>query len=274
MLINDYLLNLKKQKTFPNSLIIKTNFCCNFKTITKAYLKTLCCDVALPFCDECQICNRINQDAYLDLIYFDNHINEISKEDIITVQSTFSKPSSENTGIKLYVIQNIEKTNKHVLNSLLKFIEEPPKNTYLLMFTKNQNQIIPTILSRSAIININDHSEEMKCENKEIKELAEYIFDDLSYFNHFTQQYDLENINNFAKSLLKSKSMLEIAKDTNKIKDLEKEELYIFIKILIHYANPNVKMQLLEILPKLQLNLNKRILSFKIIDIMSKQWKQ
>ena len=38
-------------------------------------------------------------------------------------------------------------------NSLLKFLEEPPANTYAILTTLNKFYILPTIISRCEVIN-------------------------------------------------------------------------------------------------------------------------
>ncbi|MGL4950768.1 MAG: hypothetical protein ACRC4M_02950 [Mycoplasma sp.] len=274
MLLNTFLSKTKQQNSFPHSLIIKANFCCDYKDVTKSYLKTLVCSNATTYCDECNLCSRVNADSYLDLIYFDNQVQEMTKEDVINIQSVFSKPSSEDVGIKLYVIKNIEKTSKHVLNSLLKFIEDSPSNTFLLMFTKNQNQVLSTILSRSSVITIDDHINKFDNGDTELNKILEYIFDDYSYYTHFINQYNLDDIYKMAMEMNKNFSSKSEILFLNKLKDFDKEELYIFLKILIHISQPQTKIQLLKLLPKIKLNLNKRILAFKIIDITSSSWKQ
>ena len=52
-----------------------------------------------------------------------------------------------------------EKMNIAAANKLLKLIEEPPKNTLILLITENEEQIIKTILSRCQVLNFKALSE-------------------------------------------------------------------------------------------------------------------
>ena len=91
---------------------------------------------------------------YSDLIFIDGSKNFIKKEQIINATNKLQQTALDSSGIKILVIKNIENSNHYSLNSLLKFIEEPTKNTYILMTTNNIVSILPTIKSRAQIINI------------------------------------------------------------------------------------------------------------------------
>ncbi|MGL4948534.1 MAG: hypothetical protein ACRC42_04090 [Mycoplasma sp.] len=268
MLFKDFLINCKKNQNFPQCLIVKTNHCCDYKKITNDYLKFLTCTNNTDFCNECDNCKRINASAYLDLIYLDNEKDEILKEDAMNIQNVFSKRATENCGIKVYAIKHIEKTSKFVLNSLLKFIEDAPEKTYTLLFTKNPNQILPTISSRGTLISIQDVFHDFKHTDTELNDICVRIFDDFSYYQYFIEQYSLENIYNLAKEIVNKPKMINEPIIINKIKDLQKEELNIFFNVLIEISPVDKKVQLLKLIPKIKLNLNKKILAFKILDIM------
>lgn len=62
---------------------------------------------------------------------------------------------------KILFISNIENGTQHSLNSLLKFLENPPYNTIIIMSCNFISQVIKTIKSRAFIIEIN-HKKMMK----------------------------------------------------------------------------------------------------------------
>ena len=62
-------------------------------------------------------------------------------------------------GYKVMLIWMAEKLNTAAANKLLKLIEEPPKDTILILVTENQEQIIGTILSRCQVVKLNPLSE-------------------------------------------------------------------------------------------------------------------
>ena len=53
---------------------------------------------------------------------------------------------------KVLIIWMAEKMNNATANKLLKLIEEPPKNTVLLLIAENEDQLLKTILSRCQIL--------------------------------------------------------------------------------------------------------------------------
>ncbi len=55
---------------------------------------------------------------------------------------------------KFIFIENLERLNNAAWNSLLKILEEPPKNTFIFATTSNKNKLLTTILSRWTIINM------------------------------------------------------------------------------------------------------------------------
>lgn len=117
---------------------------------TATYLaKSLLCDHPNPLaCDECLSCKRINHHTYTDFILLDGREGQIKKGDVQEIVGDFSKTPLEAKGIMIYIINLVENMNVQAINSLLKFLEEPPANTYAFLTTENETKVLPTILSR------------------------------------------------------------------------------------------------------------------------------
>ncbi|WP_412031807.1 hypothetical protein [Metamycoplasma buccale] len=80
----------------------------------------------------------------------------ISKELIISAIKKLTESSLENkNNKKILLIKNIENGTQFTLNALLKFLENPPKDTIVIMTTNNKNNVLKTIKSRAFLININ-----------------------------------------------------------------------------------------------------------------------
>ena len=123
---------------------------------------------------------------YSDLITLDGSNGLIKKEHVINAINQMQQTTLDSLGIKILVIRNIENSNKQSLNSLLKFIEEPTPNTYILMTTNNIGKVLPTIKSRSQIlsikpINIDDFSKSLleNDVNEKDSRLLANIFDSI-----------------------------------------------------------------------------------------------
>ncbi|GIW61832.1 MAG: hypothetical protein KatS3mg089_0684 [Patescibacteria group bacterium] len=77
-------------------------------------------------------------------------------EDIKAIQqAVFLKPIKSKN--KVIVIQQAELLTIPAQNALLKLLEEPPDNTYIILTTTNSNILLPTIHSRCQIVKIKAH---------------------------------------------------------------------------------------------------------------------
>ena len=71
----------------------------------------------------------------------------------MALQEEFSK-TSQIEGPRIYIINHADKMSTQAANSLLKFIEEPTsEETYGILITEQKDSILPTIISRSIILN-------------------------------------------------------------------------------------------------------------------------
>ena len=95
-----------------------------------------------------------NIDAYPDMEILDGSESLIKKDDVTNATIKLQEKALDVKGVKILLIKNIENTNINSVNSLLKSIEEPTKNTFIIMTTNNISEVIPTIKSRAQVINI------------------------------------------------------------------------------------------------------------------------
>ncbi|WP_373440536.1 DNA polymerase III [Metamycoplasma equirhinis] len=107
--------------------------------------------------------NLVNDENFLsfDQITFGNNYyivnsnNEsIAKEEILSAITWATKSAINSKKQKILIIKNIENGSMKSLNSLLKFLENPPFNTIILMTTNQKNNVLKTIKSRSFLIDI------------------------------------------------------------------------------------------------------------------------
>lgn len=111
--------------------------------------KTLICDHPNPLaCEECRSCGRIDHGSYLDFHILGAAEGGIKKEEVENVVEDFSKTPAESKGIMIYVIHLVETMSVEAINSLLKFLEEPPAHTFAILTTQNEAKVLPTIISR------------------------------------------------------------------------------------------------------------------------------
>lgn len=123
-----------------------------------AFAKAILCEeLESDFCDKCSSCKRIESGNYPDLhIYGRDSVIKI--DDVREIIYKASSTSFEGSK-RIFILDNVEGLRKEAANALLKTIEEPEVGTYFILLSNTLN-IIPTILSRSILVNIAKKSRE------------------------------------------------------------------------------------------------------------------
>ncbi len=158
------------------------------------------------FCDECKSCKSFNGNSNPDYL-------EISPDDKDKIGiGSLRGDSDKNRGIisvlnetslisnaKVIKINSAEKLNEEAQNFLLKILEEPPKNSHIIMLSSRPFKLKKTILSR--LIRINIQQTGLKNEFNGIK--IDPIFSEILY-----REYDLDAMSekefNFLSDLFKN----------------------------------------------------------------------
>ena len=99
--------------------------------------------------------NRILESENKQLTIYADEIDELNKK--------FSLKSFEG-GSKILIVWQADKMNISAANKFLKFLEEPPKDTLIILTAENTDYILPTIFSRTQLVEI------PRIEDEELKE--------------------------------------------------------------------------------------------------------
>ena len=100
-------------------------------------------------CEECEQCTPIRPSTHLDVTYINGYKASIKVNDIEQLMMEFSKTAAEQSGRKVYIIDNINNSSQKVLNMILKFMEEPgSRSTYGIFLSDNIDGLLPTVVSR------------------------------------------------------------------------------------------------------------------------------
>jgi len=109
-------------------------------------------------CGNCQNCNwTLHEHPDLKKIGpEDSEIinNSINIDLVRETKKFFELTSHVSNGKKIFVIYDAYKLTIQAANALLKFIEEPPENSLVILTTNQLSLIIPTIISRCRLVNI------------------------------------------------------------------------------------------------------------------------
>ncbi|MFT6330086.1 MAG: DNA polymerase-3 subunit delta' [Bermanella sp.] len=98
-------------------------------------------------CGTCKSCLLIDAGSHPDLHVITTDKSQIG---IDAIRQTIAKvtQTSQLSGNKVVIISQIELMSESASNALLKTLEEPTPNTYLLMTTNESQRLLATILSR------------------------------------------------------------------------------------------------------------------------------
>lgn len=103
------------------------------------------------------LCKEISKMLKTDLVLFGNKVDDLRE----CIQLAYEQKSPI-----LYTISGGDTMSIAAKNSILKLIEEPPNNAYIIMQIENEQSTLPTILSRAYLC---------KMDNYTMQELKDYI---------------------------------------------------------------------------------------------------
>ncbi|WP_268912798.1 DNA polymerase III subunit delta' [Lentilactobacillus sp. SPB1-3] len=102
-------------------------------------------------CGECHECQRILNFDNPDVVIENTDDRSIKVDQIRRIKDEFSKSAVEGNR-KVFIISGADRLTSGAANSLLKFIEEPIGDIVTILITENKNLVLPTILSRTQVI--------------------------------------------------------------------------------------------------------------------------
>ena len=107
-------------------------------------------------CEKCRNCKLIEQEEFPDVTMIKPQNQVIKTERIRELVGQFSQSGIENQR-QVFIIEQAEKMHVNAANSLLKVIEEPQSEIYIFFLTDDEEQMLPTIRSRTQIFQFKKH---------------------------------------------------------------------------------------------------------------------
>ena len=101
-------------------------------------------------CEKCRNCKLIEQEEFPDVTIIKPLNQVIKTERIRELVGQFSQSGIENQR-QVFIIEQAKKMHVNAANSLLKVIEEPQSEIYIFFLTDDEEQMLPTIRSRTQI---------------------------------------------------------------------------------------------------------------------------
>lgn len=221
------------------------------------FAQMLLCTSDVKPCLTCHNCRRVSNQTHPN-VYIVEPVNGIIKKQQITdLQTEFSKTSVEK-GPKVFIIKEIECVNVNAANSLLKFLEEPFAETYGILTTTNKNRLLPTIISRTQVLQFSSLSKsiiEEELEDMGYPRQTAFIIANLT--SSMSEAIDIANNEFFI-------SILDLVKDLNNIIASKDESIIIYFgeNSSIIYQDNSLSQLFLSLLVIYQ----KDIINYKIND--------
>ena len=181
--------NALKNDTLSHAYLLVGNPGTPLFDVAKFLAKSILCDDPSPLaCENCITCLRIDSENYPDVIMVDGSKATVKKDDILNIEDRFEKTAMESKGIMIYIINLVENMTVEAVNSMLKFLEEPDAVVYAFLTTNNENNVLPTILSRCQILHLKTIDR-----NKVIREAMEMGIaqDDAELLSYFYNDAEL-----------------------------------------------------------------------------------
>ena len=149
ILLNKDFLEICSAKQNANAFLFESEDNVFLKSFALSYAKHLLClnKSNGVVCDCCQNCVKVNALSHPDMIIYPKGQKNISVDDIKELID-FSYLSSAEADKKVFVLFDFSKATQQAQNKLLKILEEPPKNVYIILCVSNINNVLRTIVSR------------------------------------------------------------------------------------------------------------------------------
>ncbi|MGL5520329.1 MAG: AAA family ATPase [Metamycoplasmataceae bacterium] len=230
--------NMKKNKKLFHAFLFYGNKKTDIFTPAFQAIKILISDKK----DQYKNAIKLEDLNYPDLTLIKPENNFISKSEIILVTlNKLQETSLVKDKLKILFIQDVDLASLHSLNALLKFIEEPTKNTIIIMTTNRISKVISTIKSRTQNIYIKPKPNQYLIDSlKQEKQFEGYEEILISIYGNNRQKIE----DNFEPL---KKDFNDLIKSLEEIK-INKESLRTMLHLKLNKKNYENIVNILEIL--------------------------
>lgn len=102
-------------------------------------------------CSSCSSCLKIANNQHPDVHFIDNADAQVRIDDIRSLQRQAGLRPYEGK-YKVFIIDNAQMLNPEAANALLKVLEEPPKDTLIILISDKPQSLFKTITSRCRVV--------------------------------------------------------------------------------------------------------------------------
>lgn len=214
------------------------------RTVARWYLKMINCESSQEKpCFKCSSCTEIEEGVHCDILEIFPEKKQIEVEQIEVVREKVAYRGLK-ANYKGIIIDSAHLMNSHSQNALLKTLEEPTKNTVIILVTESPNALFETTLSRTVQIEFNFATK------KEMKEagLEEEIIElsmnrpgrALKYLENKDAKKKAESIFKIAKKIDAEHLVYRFSEVKKLTKEGTEEDVQLFIEYFLQSARENL----------------------------------
>ena len=147
----------KKRGTLSHAYLIVCEDKLFLENYLKIFAKALICNEDEP-CGNCRPCSLIDKKSFTDVIFYPKGKKLVVSDVDELIEKSYYKPLEGDK--KVFVLSDVSEMTIQAQNKLLKTLEEPPKNTFLLLGATKVYSLLPTVLSRCKKLEIKPFSDD------------------------------------------------------------------------------------------------------------------
>ncbi len=146
------LVDLIGNNKLPNTIILSGNKSIGKFKVALGLSQVIMCSQRInkQACGQCGDCIRSANKQHEGLLIVESSSGLIKVDEARRVTQFFSKKNNPNE-FRVVIIDEAELLNSQSANALLKTLEEPPQNCFILLVTSSLYRLLPTIRSRGQI---------------------------------------------------------------------------------------------------------------------------
>ena len=148
-----------KKHTLSHSILIEGATGTGKKTFAKIIAQGILCLGSVAPCFDCPSCYKVSNSIHPDVKMLSpdtkggKYSADLARK---MIKDAYTVPLEGKACV--FIVPNLAHMSENIQNILLKIIEEPPKHCYFIFTCQNRKEVLPTVLSRTALLRLDTPS--------------------------------------------------------------------------------------------------------------------
>jgi len=204
--------NMIKKERVPHALIFNGDKSTSKKEVAKEFIKMMYSKFYNEDINNSLIGHRIDDESHSNIVYVKKDAKTAISIDLVRDLISEANETSLEDGPRFYVFEDGDYLNTNSSNAILKFVEEPVENVYIIFIVENMYNLLDTIISRCVCLNFRPLNKEFLKDRLDLKGyepailrvLMEYTQNE-SLIDKIISDNDYMNIYNFVVDMFSEK---------------------------------------------------------------------